>query len=612
MICGTFAATSVNIELGQTFFSLLLDTLIYIAMRFVRSLEHSLRKSLYSTGVTLWKSLSTQTSHLSRACSCNARLALAVTSPLNVNKNKVSYTRRDPKKDEKKQQQKKEEDKKKDVEALKDHRAIGAAHSLFFTHPSSPGTPFFLPDGTHIFQKLVAFIRAQYPRFGFREVLTPTIYKEALWEQSGHWQNYKEDMFTVIANPSDRLEEPIFEKGRMQPRKSLSEQALEEYGLKPMNCPGHCLLYNIVVRSYRDLPIRYAEFSPLHRNEISGALSGLTRVRRFHQDDGHIFCRPNQVKESIMESLNFIQTVYKTLDLNNYHLVLSTRPKSGFIGQVEEWDRAEDQLKAALNEFNMFWRTNKGEGAFYGPKIDVILRDNDNKYHQTGTIQLDFQLPKRFDLEYESPAPALEAKEENWKDSELRATVGKVTPVMIHRAVLGSLERFMALLVENHNHQLPFWLNPKQIAILTVNVKDNVTAKDNVAAYAQKVKKTLISKGKATNIENQLESLAPPKCLVDIDDSTDSIAQKIVRAKKAKYSIILIVGNKNVGGTVDFSVSTPDMKKTWSLIEQVKPGSRAPVQQDKGVGAHFRGLEGVRLEVEECKNVISRLNDNYC
>lgn len=499
-----------------------------------------------------------------------------------------------------------------------DHRAIGTEQSLFTTHPSSPGAPFFQPDGTHIFQKLISFLRAQYPHYGFREVLTPTMYKETLWEQSGHWQNYKDDMFTVKGNSSRKSQQASQDpmSGRMQPKESLEgSPELEEYGLKPMNCPGHCLLYKSERRSYRDLPIRYAEFSPLHRNEISGALSGLTRVRRFHQDDGHIFCRPNQVRQEIDQSLAFIRMVYKTLDLADYRIVLSTRPQRDYIGSVKEWDRAEEQLKAALNEnFGSDWKTENGEGAFYGPKIDLILRDGDGKEHQTGTIQLDFQLPKRFELSYESPAPEMEAEGENWGDSEQRVTLGKSTPVMIHRAILGSLERFMALLLERCEGKVPFWLSPKQMIILTVGKEDFVKA------YANKAK-DYISNDPRDSIEQDSglpRTLIPPLCLIDIDDSADSIAQKIVRAKKKRYNLICVVGARNVGkgreseDTLDLDVTgQPNQRRTWDLIESIKRGSQAPLQRDRGTGAAFHGLPGVRLNLTQCGVFVRKLNYQY-
>lgn len=502
-----------------------------------------------------------------------------------------------------------------------DHRAIGTAQSLFTTHPSSPGAPFFQPDGTHIFQKLISFLRAQYPHFGLREVLTPTMYKETLWQQSGHWENYKDDMFTVIGKSSRKPQKaPLFEDERMQPEKSLEDAPeLEEYSLKPMNCPGHCLLYKSERRSYRDLPIRYAEFSPLHRNELSGALSGLTRVRRFHQDDGHIFCRPSQVKQEIDQSLAFIRMVYETLGLPDYRFVLSTRPAKNYIGSVEEWDRAEKQLKAALIEhgrIGLMWSERKGEGAFYGPKIDVILCDTDQKEHQTGTIQLDFQLPKRFELAYESPAPEIEANGETWESSETRTTLGQVTPVMIHRAILGSLERFMALLLETHQGRLPFWLSPNQVIVLTVSDKEHIKA------YAKRATSHISGsvEGLAKHGELLPKTMEPLRCVVDIDDSGDSIAQKVVRAKEKKYNLICVVGEKNVAGspsgpedTVDLDVTGQlDQRRTWDLIERIKPGSQAPLKKDKGAESDYRGLPGVRLNLVQCRRLIKQMSHNYC
>ena len=550
----------------------------------------------------------------SRACSCSAPLAqdpiksLKVRDSLKVPKIKKSQTK---------------EQSKEKIRAV-DHREIGTALSLFTNHVSSPGAPFFQPNGTHIFQKLISFLRAQYPQFGFREVLTPTIYKKALWEQSGHWTNYKDDMFTVTGQstktPNDQ---PLHGPGRgIQPKEPSQESIdVEEYGLKPMNCPGHCLLFQAERRSYRDLPIRYAEFSPLHRNEMSGALSGLTRVRRFHQDDGHIFCRPNQVKQEINECLSFIRLVYRALKFPDYRLVLSTRPKTGFIGTIKEWDRAEGQLRAALEEnCGEDWEIAEGEGAFYGPKIDVIFCDSDGKKHQTGTVQLDFQLPKRFELAYESPAPEMEAMGQDWKDSESRATLGRTTPVMIHRAILGSLERLMALLLEHHRGRLPFWLSPNQIVILTV------TDKQNIKSYAEKVKQRLLGdKGPDSVIEPlSRREYAPatfqvPDCMVDIDDSAETLAQKVIRAKKKNYNMICVVGERNVSGakshgdTVDLDVSAvPDQMEVWRLIEEIKPGSRAPVQKDKGAGSSFRGLPGVRLSLVQCRRLILSLKKNWC
>lgn len=599
--------------------------------RLLRSLKSV--NLLYSVNGLSWKP---RINH--RQCSCSSLsstpLALSATTPLSAPWDPDAGLLRDPSEghqeahlieQRRKGRKKNKEKAQKETEVWEkpptDHRAIGTAQSLFTTHPSSPGAPFFLPNGTHIFQKLISFLRAQYPQFGFREVLTPTMYKEGLWKQSGHWDNYKDDMFMVTGNSSVKSHvQPLHhENDRMLPKESAGHAAeSEDYGLKPMNCPGHCLLYNSERRSYRDLPIRYAEFSPLHRNEISGALSGLTRVRRFHQDDGHIFCRPSQIKQEISQSLTFIRMVYDTLGLSSYRFVLSTRPANGYIGTLEEWDRAENDLKAALDEYGnlgLEWTTEEGEGAFYGPKIDIILTDNHGKEHQTGTIQLDFQLPKRFELTYESPATELEAQGQDWESSETRATLGKVTPVMIHRAVLGSLERFMALLLENREGNLPFWLNHRQVIILTVSKKKHITA------YARQIKTYLITgaiSGESPRLETP-SSMIPPPCTVEIDESADSIAQKVVRAKKNGYSLICVVGERNtagsqmgIRGTVDLDVTAlQDQRKTWDLIESVKPGSQAPVQKDKGRGAHLRGNPGIRLDVSELSRFIKALNTNY-
>ena len=486
-----------------------------------------------------------------------------------------------------------------------DHREIGAAQSLFTTHPSSPGAPLLEIDGTHIFNKLIAFLRAQYPAFGFREVLTPTMYKQSLWKHSGHWANYRDDMFTVTGNSS--LASVAASVGMSDERpKEIAGEAVEpeEFGLKPMNCPGHCLLFQSQRRSYKDLPIRYADFSPLHRNEISGALSGLTRVRRFHQDDGHIFCRPSQVKDEISKCLDFVRLVYPTLGFKDYAFVLSTRPVKEYIGTLDEWHRAEDQLKEALDGSGTLWKTKAENGAFYGPKIDVIVHGNDGKKHQMATVQLDFQLPKRFGLTYEAPAPELEAKGEPTLDSVSRQEVGMVTPVMIHRAVLGSLERFMALLLECYNGQLPFWLSPRQVIILTVTDMASVTR------HAKQVKDEL-SNIAAHKMPRRIHDHT---FMVDLDDSGDSIAQKVVRAKKKKYNMICVLGPRNLAeATLDIDVSAqPNQAKTWNVIEQIKPGSRAPLRKDKSVGSNYWGVGAqVRLNISECRRLMYMLDCDY-
>ena len=543
-----------------------------------------------------------------RPFSCSAPILFDATHPLHAHKelnHKVKYEQRGHR----------QEAKSKEVQKVtRDHRTIGAAQSLFTTHPSSPGTPFFQPDGTHIFNRLTAFLCAQYPAFGFREVLTPTMYKQSLWEQSGHWANYKDNMFTVTGNVSHRSDPTLMEisDGLMQSRKSINDATEpEEFGLKPMNCPGHCLLFQSQRRSYRDLPIRYTDFSPLHRNEISGALSGLTRVRRFHQDDGHIFCRPCQVKDETSKSLDFVHLVYQTLGFKDYALVLSTRPKKDYIGTLAEWNRAEDRLKEALDASGRVWSTNVGDGAFYGPKIDVIVEDKDRKKHQTATIQLDFQLPKRFELGYEAPAPEEEAQGEPTLNHVSRQKMGIVTPVMIHRAVLGSLERFIALLLEHYNDQLPFWLSPRQVIILTVTNNSPVTQ------YADRLKDTLSDMGG----DKLPKSLNRPVYIIDVDNSGDSLAQKIARARENRFNLICIVGQRNLASkmegqspTLDLVVaSQPNKQKTWNIIEKIKPGSQAPIQKDRGVGASFGGdvSAGVRLRMDQCQKLIRTLTEEY-
>lgn len=393
-----------------------------------------------------------------------------------------------------------------------------------------------------MFNKLTNFLRAQYEHFGFEEVITPTIYKKSLWEKSGHWENYAEDMYSVTG------------RGASGQTTEQQQGQDEEYGLKPMNCPGHCLLFASKQRSYRDLPIRYADFSPLHRNEISGALSGLTRVRRFHQDDGHIFCRPSQIREEISRTLDFVKLTYKVLGLGPYRLALSTRPKDQFIGTIEEWTNAEDALKQSLEESDLEWTLNEGDGAFYGPKIDIILRDSDGKEHQTATIQLDFQLPKRFELEYQAPDPGLEQKGAMVEASN--QAQGPVTPVLIHRAVLGSVERIMALLIEHYHSRWPFWLNPRQVMILTVNNEKEVVEFARNAARVVSGYDTQYLPDDFSGKEVKASHFHGPSISVDVDDSPRPLGKKLSEARRKRYGVVAIVGRDNFSSkklTIDIS-----------------------------------------------------------
>jgi threonyl-tRNA synthetase len=301
--------------------------------------------------------------------------------------------------------------------AKRDHRVIGKQQELFMFHSYSPGSAFFLPRGTKVYNKLVDYIRREYRKRGYVEVITPNIFNKDLWVTSGHWENYKDNMFVVdLEEPHDHDHEhdhgdPV------------------QFGLKPMNCPGHCLIFDSSMRSYRELPVRLADFGVLHRNELSGALTGLTRVRRFQQDDAHIFCTQAQIRSEIHNALDFMKSVYGTFGFTEFHVNLSTRPEANYLGELSQWEEAEAALKEALTSvFGNSWALNPGDGAFYGPKIDVKVTDALRRQHQCATIQLDFQLPIRFNLKY---------RDETDRDQR---------PVIVHRAILGSVERFLGML----------------------------------------------------------------------------------------------------------------------------------------------------------------------
>jgi threonyl-tRNA synthetase len=459
-----------------------------------------------------------------------------------------------------------------------DHREIGRSLDLFSVTKYSPGSPLFHPNGSHVFLKLQEFLRAQYDAFGFEEVVSPTIYKKSLWEVSGHWENYRDDMFEVNGRgASGRTEDG-----------QIGED--EQYGLKPMNCPGHCLIYKSQRRSYRDLPIRYADFSPLHRNEVSGSLSGLTRVRRFHQDDGHIFCTLDQVREEITDQLRMVQSVYKAFGFHEFKLVLSSRPEAHYIGEVKEWDRAEEQLKEALDATGHAWELNAGDGAFYGPKIDIILKDSNGKEHQTATIQLDFQLPQRFDLTYQGQAP--ESVDATSHGTQMR-------PVIIHRAVLGSLERFMALLLEHNKGHLPFWLSPRQLQIITTNTDAETTA------YAEHVATTLNGRGDA-----QTGSLVPLSkrkrhFRVQVDSSAEKVGRKIRACKRDRWSLTAIVGPEEVRNgnlSVDLSAFTEEIRGCTdkSMPQQLQDA----LDQDTD-------MRQVRMDKASMKDIMCWLEDRF-
>ncbi|XP_051901759.1 threonine--tRNA ligase 1, cytoplasmic-like isoform X2 [Pristis pectinata] len=375
----------------------------------------------------------------------------------------------------------------------RDHRKIGKEQELFFFHELSPGSCFFLPKGAHIYNTLTDFLKREYRKRGFVEVVTPNVFNSKLWELSGHWDHYSENMFSF------KLEN-------------------ETYALKPMNCPGHCLMYDHRPRSWRELPLRLADFGVLHRNEFSGALSGLVRARRFQQDDAHIFCTLEQIEEEIKGCLDFLQAVYQVFGFT-FCLYLSTRPEK-FLGDVAIWDQAEKQLEKSLKDFGRPWERNPGDGAFYGPKIDIQIKDAIGRNHQCATIQLDFQLPVRFGLSY----------------------VGKdggntERPVMIHRAILGSVERMIAILAENCAGKWPFWLSPSQVMVIPLG--------HSTEDYAHQVHQQLLEAGFMADI-----SLDPGSTL----------NRKIRNAQLAQYNFILVVGEKErSSGTV--SVRTRDNRQ---------------------------------------------------
>jgi threonyl-tRNA synthetase len=382
------------------------------------------------------------------------------------------------------------------------------------------------------------------------------IYKKSLWEKSGHWENYAEDMFSVQG------------RGATGQTDNAQVGEDEEFGLKPMNCPGHCLLFRDEIKSYRDLPVRYADFSALHRNEVSGSLTGLTRVRRFHQDDAHIFCRPDQILSEIEQTLKFVGMVYDTFGLGPYKLLLSTRPKDSFIGTIEEWDRAEQQLSTALDNIGSEWAINEGDGAFYGPKIDIILKDSNGKEHQTATIQLDFQLPQRFDLQYQASPEELEAGPQQSMDAGLDSSLRR--PVIVHRAIYGSIERFMALLIEHYAGNYPFWLSPRPCAVLSLS------SDPRVLEHVARVQSVL--SGLQTHDAPQPTSSTSPKPLplstihlpIDIDTSNRSLGKKVAEARTKKYNYLIVVGGKEAeSDSVSIKMMNHPSSEAAAVLEDV-------------------------------------------
>jgi threonyl-tRNA synthetase len=381
----------------------------------------------------------------------------------------------------------------------RNHRKLGQALDLFSFHDEAPGMPFFHPRGMAVWNALLDYWREEHRRAGYVETKTPILLNRKLWEQSGHWDNYRENMYL------SRIDEV-------------------DYAIKPMNCPGGMLLYSRKAHSYKDLPIRAAEIGMVHRHELSGVLSGLFRVRAFHQDDAHIFMTPEQIESEILGVLQLVDRVYSTFGLG-FHLELSTRPEKS-IGSDEAWQRATEGLESALKRYGKEFKINPGDGAFYGPKIDVHIKDALGRTWQCGTVQLDMSLPERFNLHYIG------------SDNE------KHRPIMIHRVIYGSIERFFGILVEHFAGQFPLWMAPVQAVLLPIN--------DELAAYARTVRDELESAG----------------LRVEVDERTESLNRKIREAQLEKIPLILTIGAKEkeagtlsvrtLDGAVRYGVSRSD------------------------------------------------------
>ena len=392
----------------------------------------------------------------------------------------------------------------------RDHRKLGKELGLFMMSEDGPGFPFFLPKGMDLKNALMDYWREIHRKAGYVEISTPIILNRRLWETSGHWDHYKENMYTTVIDD-------------------------EDYAIKPMNCPGGVLVYKSEPRSYRDLPLRLAEVGLVHRHEKSGQLHGLMRVRCFNQDDAHIFMTPEQIKDEIKGVANLIDQVYKLFGFK-YHVELSTRPEDS-MGSDEDWEVATEGLRGALDDLGLDYVVNEGDGAFYGPKIDFHLEDSIGRTWQCGTIQLDFQLPQRFELEYTGA------------DGE------KHRPIMIHRVVYGSVERFIGILIEHFAGAFPTWLAPVQVKILPIS--------DKYADYSKEV----------------LDKLTEAGIRAEMDTRSEKIGYKIREAQTQKIPYMLVVGQKE------------EEEKTVSV--------RSRFAGDEGASSVESFIESIQKEIEE-------------
>jgi len=377
----------------------------------------------------------------------------------------------------------------------RDHRKLGTKLDLYSFHDEAPGMPFFHAKGIEIWNALLEYWRDEHRKAGYVETKTPLMLNRKLWEQSGHWENYRENMYTSVIDD-------------------------EEYAIKPMNCPGGMLLYKTKSYSYRDLPVRAGEVGLVHRHELSGALSGLFRVRAFHQDDAHIFMTSDQIEDEVLGVLNLSQRIYSRFGLD-FHLELSTRPKKS-IGSDQQWEEATNGLKAALDKYGRQYFINEGDGAFYGPKIDIHIKDALGRTWQCGTVQLDMALPERFDLSYKG------------QDNN------KHRPIMIHRVIYGSLERFFGILVEHFAGRFPLWMAPVQAILLPIN--------QDLTAYAEEIK----------------AELDTHRIRCDVDTRSETLKKKIRDAQLAYVPLIITIGDKEKE-TRTLSVRTLDGKVRMGL-----------------------------------------------
>ena len=394
----------------------------------------------------------------------------------------------------------------------RDHRKLGKELNLFSFHDEGPGFPFWHPRGMIIYKEVESYIRKENEKRGYVEIKTPAILNEELWHRSGHWDNYKENMY-------------------------FTEIDETKFAIKPMNCPGGLIVYNSNIHSYRDLPLRVAELGFVHRHELSGALHGLFRVRAFTQDDAHIFCTEEQLADEIINTIDYYLSVYKDFGFKNFEIFVSTRPTKS-IGTDEAWELATNSLINALDKLNIAYKINEGDGAFYGPKIDFNIKDVLDRNWQCGTLQVDFSLPMRFEISYEG------------KDGR------KHTPVMLHRAILGSMERFIGILTEHYNGKFPLWLSPLQVAIVNV----------------------LNDKNQIERVKEIANAFKNENFRVEIDDGNDNLGTKIKKYRLQRTPYTVIIGAEELSSG-KLSVRTRSSKELRDIdliefIEKLKKESK--------------------------------------